>query len=144
MRNIVTSATQSLVSVLAHCIFLIKWMSVNTMSFSCVNCSRAHAAEYVFFFSNKFQMSRINTLSISAKVINLMGWRYFMVKIFERMAMSAYRFINESKITVAVFIKTASPVPTFFGKFYKFKKRFSSISLSHVYILTVLFMLSSK
>ena len=144
MRQFQTCSATTVFTVLSKSVLFVKRMAMDTMRFSRIYCGWAYASKYVFFFSNQFQMTRVNAFSISAKVIYLMrGWN-FMIKVFKRMTMCTQRFVDESEIAVATTIKTPCPLPTNVSKIYEFKERVGMISLSHIFSITYIFTLSSK
>ena len=114
-------------------------MPALAVCFSCVHCSRSKPTKQINLACYCLQMIRVNTGSHSAKMIYLVSLWNFMAKIFERMAVCTYRFVNEGEVAITTTIATGGPVPASFSEFNVFKKRGFSISLGHVFYYTNFF-----
>lgn len=112
-----------------------KQMSFYTLRFSTIDFTWTIAPSYIFLFSNRFKMTRLNAKSILTKMIDFKSFRNRSIYHFKSVSMCKYRFFPRIKPSIS-FHHRARPSPTFLRNLNFFTK--SYIGLFHVVYIPIL------
>lgn len=119
-----TSSFNSIISILYHCIFSIKFMAMNAMCFSSIYGCQTVASQNISNQINWFHMFWIYAMPSTAKMIDLFSFGDWANKQFVRYSVCHTVFVLKKYNAITIRVFTPSPKPASFSFFNGAQKSF--------------------